>query len=100
MINSYEPNYNTLLERNLTCGGNPLMDITENDEGKTVVNEAGETVGMVSKVEGHNVHVNPDPGLTDSIKSKLGWGDADEDTHAIDQSDIASVTDDEVQLKR
>lgn len=76
------------------------MDITENDEGKTVVNEAGETVGMVSKVEGHNVHVNPDPGLTDSIKSKLGWGDADEDTHAIDQSDIASVTDDEVQLKR
>ena len=76
------------------------MDISEHDEGKTVVNEAGEKVGMVSKVEGHDVHVNPDPGLTDSIKSKLGWGEADEDTHAIDQSDIASITDDEVQLKR
>ena len=76
------------------------MDITENDEGKTVVNEAGETVGMVSQVEGHDVHVDPDPGLTDSIKSKLGWGEADEDSYAINQSDIASVTDDEVQLKR
>lgn len=76
------------------------MDVTANDEGKPVVNEAGETVGMVSKVEGHKVHVNPDPGITDSIKSKLGWGDADEETHAIDESDIASVTEDEVHLKR
>jgi hypothetical protein len=76
------------------------MDITENDEGKPVVNEAGEKVGMVSKVEGHNVHVDPDPGLTDSIKSRLGWGDADGDTYALKQSDIAAVTDDEVQLKR
>ncbi len=76
------------------------MDITPNDEGKQVVNKAGETVGMVTAVEGHSVHVNPDPGLTDTIKSKLGWGDADEETYSIEQSDIASVTDDEVQLKR
>ncbi|MFW6317673.1 MAG: PRC-barrel domain containing protein [Halorubrum sp.] len=76
------------------------MDITENDEGKPVVNEAGEKVGMVSKVEGHDVHVDPDPGLTDKIKSRLGWGDADGDTYALKQSDIAAVTDDEVQLKR
>lgn len=74
------------------------MDITEHDEGKKVVNKAGKKIGMVSKVEGHNVHVDPDPGLTDTIKSKLGWGDADDDTYALNQSDIAAVTDDEVQL--
>lgn len=55
---------------------------------------------MVSKVEGHDVHVDPDPGLTDKIKSRLGWGDADGDTYALKQSDVAAVTDDEVQLKR
>jgi hypothetical protein len=76
------------------------MDITEHDEGKKVVNKAGKKIGMVSKVEGHNVHVDPDPGLTDTIKSKLGWGDADDDTYALNQSDIAAVTDDEVQLNR
>lgn len=76
------------------------MDITEHDEGKKVVNKAGKKIGMVSKVEGQHVHVDPDPGLTDTIKSKLGWGDADDDTYALNQSDIASVTDDEVQLNR
>jgi hypothetical protein len=76
------------------------MDITDHDEGKRVVNKAGKKVGMVSKVEGHDVHVDPDPGLTDTIKSKLGWGDADGDTYSLDQSDIASVSDDEVTLKR
>jgi len=76
------------------------MEITEQDEGKQVVNEAGKKIGMVSKVAGHDVHVDPDPGLTDTIKSKLGWGDADEDTFALNQSDIASVTDDEVRLNR
>jgi hypothetical protein len=76
------------------------MDITETDEGKQVVNAAGKKIGMVSKVEGQDVHVDPDPGLTDTIKSKLGWGDADEDTYALDRSDIASVTDDEVRLHR
>jgi hypothetical protein len=76
------------------------MDITEHDEGKKVVNKAGKEIGMVSKVEGQNVHVDPDPGLTDTIKSKLGWGDADDDTYALNQTDIASVTDDEVRLTR
>jgi hypothetical protein len=76
------------------------MDITEHDEGKKVVNKAGKEIGMVSKVEGQNVHVDPDPGLTDTIKSKLGWGDADEDTYPIDESDIESMDDDEIKLNR
>ena len=76
------------------------MKLTAEEEGKRVVNKAGKKVGMVSKVEGHRAHVDPDPGIGDTIKSKLGWGDADEDTYPIEESDIESVDDDEVRLKR
>ncbi|KDS90994.1 hypothetical protein FK85_07555 [Halorubrum saccharovorum] len=76
------------------------MKLSDKDEGKRVVNKAGKKVGMVSKVQGNRVHVDPDPGITDTIKSKLGWGDADEDTYPIDESDIDSVDDDEVHLNR
>ncbi|MFW5917018.1 MAG: PRC-barrel domain containing protein [Halorubrum sp.] len=55
---------------------------------------------MVSQVEGNRAHVDPDPGVSDTIKSKLGWGDADEESYPIDESDIQSIDDDEVQLNR
>ncbi len=76
------------------------MELSDKEEGKRVVNREGQEVGMVSKVEGHRAHVDPDPGLTDTIKSKLGWGDADEDMYPIDESDVETITDDEIKLKR
>ena len=76
------------------------MKITAQEEGKRVVNNTGEKVGMVSKVEGDRAHVDPDPGIGDTIKSKLGWGDSDEDTYPVDESDIESIDNDEVRLKR
>lgn len=76
------------------------MKLSDNEEGKRVVNREGETVGMVSQVEGNRAHVDPDPGVSDTIKSKLGWGDADEESYPIDESDIQSIDDDEVQLNR
>lgn len=72
---------------------------TEDDEGKTVVNDEGEEVGMVATVEHGTAYVDPDPGLTDTIKSTLGWGDSDdEDTYPLQEESVASVTDDEVHL--
>ena len=76
------------------------MKLSDKEEGKRVVNKAGKKIGMISKVEGHRAHVDPDPGIGDTIKSKLGWGDADEDTYPVDESDIESIDDDEVRLKR
>ena len=78
----------------------PQMKLSDKEEGKRVVNKAGEKVGMVSQVEGNRAHVDPDPGVSDTIKSKLGWGDADEDTYPIDESDIESINDAEVRLNR
>ena len=76
------------------------MKLSDKEEGKRVVNKAGKKIGMISKVEGNRAHVDPDPSIGDTIRSKLGWGDADEDTYPIDEDDIESIDDDEVRLKR
>ncbi|RQG99728.1 PRC-barrel domain containing protein [Natrarchaeobius oligotrophus] len=73
---------------------------TEDDEGKRIVNADGDEVGIVQSVEGGTVHVDPDPGMTDTIKSRLGWGDADEETYRLDEENVESITDDEIQLVR
>ncbi|WP_255169297.1 PRC-barrel domain containing protein [Natrononativus amylolyticus] len=73
---------------------------TDDDEGKPVVNANGERIGMIEAVEGGMVHVDPDPGVTDTIKSKLGWGDADEETYTLEEENVESITDDEVQLRQ
>lgn len=71
---------------------------TEDEIGKTVVNANGESVGMIAAVEDNTARVDPDPGLTDSIKATLGWSDASGDTYPLQESAVASVTDDEVHL--
>lgn len=72
--------------------------LTAEDEGKDVVNASGDKIGRVVDVEHGTAHVDPDPGLTDSIMSKLGWADSDEDTYQLDSSAIETVTDDEIRI--
>jgi sporulation protein YlmC with PRC-barrel domain len=73
--------------------------LTEDDEGKRVVNSHGDDVGRVVEVRQGTAHVDPDPGITDTLMSKLGWGDGqDEDTYRLDSSSIETVTDDEIRL--
>lgn len=76
------------------------VTLTADDEGKNVVNADGDSVGRVMSVEHGKAHVDPDPGLTDTLRSKLGWGDADEDDYRLDTSSIAAVSDDEIRLSR
>ena len=72
--------------------------LTDADEGKTVVDSNGNSIGKVVEVRGNTAHVDPDPGIADSIMSKLGWGDQDEDTYALQSDSVAEVTDDEIRL--
>lgn len=74
------------------------MTLTEEDEGKRVINADGDEIGRVTDVKDGHAHVNPDPGVTDTIMSKLGWGDSDEETYQLDPSNIEDVTDDEIRL--
>ncbi len=73
--------------------------VTDDDEGKRVVNTNGEKIGMVTEVRDGKAYVDPDPGITDTIRSKLGWGDADGDDYLLETSRIDTITDDEIRLK-
>ena len=77
-----------------------MATFTGDDEGKRVVNADGDEVGVIQEVRGGDAYVDPDPGMADTIKSKLGWGDADEETYQLDDSNVESITDDEVRLQR
>lgn len=73
--------------------------VTDDDQGKAVVDSTGREIGMVTEVKSGTAYVNADPGITDSIRSKLGWSDADEDDYALEENRIDTVTDDEIRLK-
>lgn len=77
---------------------NRMTTLTEKDEGKKVV-RGGDTVGRVVDVEHGTAHVDPDPGITETLMSKLGWADSDEDTYPLQEDSIDRVTDDEIQLR-
>lgn len=74
--------------------------IDEGDEGKTVVDPSGETVGIVVDVDNTVAHVEPDPGLTDRLAAELGWGDSDEETYHLESGAVDTITDDEIRLER
>lgn len=73
--------------------------VTDDDEGKLVVDSHGQEIGMITEVRSGTAYVNADPGLADTIRSKLGWGDADEDDYPLEGTRIHTVTDDEVRLR-
>ncbi|WP_255167003.1 hypothetical protein [Natrononativus amylolyticus] len=72
---------------------------SDDDIGKTVVNANGDEVGIVSAVEHGTAHVEPDPGITDTIKAKLGWEGTGEEAYPLQEQAVASVTDDEIRLE-
>jgi sporulation protein YlmC with PRC-barrel domain len=74
--------------------------LTADDEGKKVINANGTEVGRVIEVEHGTAHVEPDPGVTDTVRSKLGWGEGDEDSYELDTGNIESISDDEIHLSR
>jgi hypothetical protein len=74
--------------------------ISEADEGKRVVDEEGNEIGLISGFRSGKAYVDPDPGITDSILAKLGWENIDEDDYTLAQSDVETTTGEEVRLKR
>lgn len=76
-----------------------LTQLSESDEGKRVVDDHGNEIGVISGFRGGKAYVDPDPGITDTIRSKLGWENIDDDDYPLDQADIHTITDDEVRVK-
>lgn len=74
--------------------------ITDDDVGKTVVDGDGDEVGIVSAVKHGTAYVDPDPGITTKLKTKLSWDDHDEDEdYPLQEAAIETITDDEIRLR-
>mgnify|MGYP000589719578 CR=1 FL=1 len=77
----------------------PEISMTADDEGKTVIDETGDEIGRVVEVENGRAYVDPDPSVTDTVMSKLGWGSRDGGSYLLENEAIETVTDDEVRLR-
>ncbi|MEY7850635.1 hypothetical protein AB7C87_15715 [Natrarchaeobius sp. A-rgal3] len=73
--------------------------VSEDDRGKTVENERGETVGTIASVDDSYVHVRPKRGLLDSIKSSLGWDRRAAETISVHHDAVGEITDEAVRLE-
>lgn len=71
--------------------------ITAADEGKPVV-VGGDAVGRVVSIEDGTVYVAPEPGVSETVLAKLGWGEVDETDYSLQEGSIERITDDEVRL--
>lgn len=75
--------------------------LTDAEEGKKVVTPDGEEIGKITGVHDNVASVEPDPELTDQIRSALGWErqGLDTETHRLQGSDVSRVTDDTVVIQ-
>lgn len=73
--------------------------LTDDEEGKTVVDASGEPLGLIVAVEGDTASVEPNPDVAESITARLGWGSADGDDYTVHADAVSDVTDDEVRLR-
>ena len=90
--------YGPATDAEMTRDESERTKITADDEGKTVVAADGHTVGMVEEVKDGKAYVNPEPGLVTQIKTKLGWGSADDEDFALEDESVERITDTEVEL--
>lgn len=73
-------------------------NLSEDDTGKRIVTSNGDEVGMVKDVQAGRAFVDPDPGITDSIRTTLGWGEAQQGDYELNADRVERITDDEVVL--
>lgn len=75
-----------------------VIEFTKDDVGKPVVDSSGERVGRIVDTRGGTAYVDPNPDVVDTVKSKLGWSDADEENYELNGDDVKEVTDEVVRL--
>jgi len=72
------------------------IELSQDEQGKDVIDDSGQQIGMVAEVEGQTAYVDPEPGLTDRLKARLDWGGHGDEDYPVDASQITEITDDEV----
>lgn len=77
----------------------PRTHVSDDEQGKDVVTTNGDRVGMVKEVRNGRAYVDPDPSLTDSIRSALGWSESESGDYELTEDRIESISDDEIRVK-
>ncbi|ELY89773.1 hypothetical protein [Natrinema altunense] len=86
-------------EATATGGTAPTVELSQDEQGKDVIDESGQQIGMVAEVEGQTAYVDPEPGLTDRLKARMDWGGHGDDDYPVDAAQITEITADEVVIR-
>lgn len=81
-------------ERTETSGSRTMPE--DDDTGKDVVDVQGREIGVVTDVEGDTMYVEPDPSMTERIKSKLEMGSESEEDLPVSSEFVDRIEDDVV----
>lgn len=69
------------------------------DLGKDVVTADGDKVGTIEETAGSSAQVMPHDNLSRSIRRRLGWTEEGIATYPLKQSEVDSISHDEITLK-
>lgn len=61
--------------------------------GKRVVDATGQEIGLVTELRQGTAYVDPDPGIVDRLRVRLGFVNADENAFPLYEDRITSITD-------
>ena len=76
-----------------------MTTLTENDEGKILVDANGEDIGIVTAVGNGSTLVNPEPGFVEGLLAAFGHTDEDSGDIEVPHDVVETVTDREVRLR-
>lgn len=75
-----------------------MVTLKEEDEGKVLVDAAGEELGVVTEVVNNVAYVDPNPGVGEAVMAAFGRADANADDLAVEGEIVEAVTDEEIRL--
>lgn len=67
--------------------------IDESAIGKQVVDTVGREIGLVAELRQGTAYIDPDPGIVDRLRVRLGIGSAGPNAVPLHEDRITSVTD-------
>lgn len=74
------------------------MDLSENAEGRPVIDADDSPVGRVAEVRDGDPFVEPFPDLDPARRSELGWGGDDRDRYRLDGAFVETVRSAEIRI--
>ncbi|ODR81944.1 hypothetical protein BG842_24075 [Haladaptatus sp. W1] len=77
-----------------------MATLSEEDEGKFLMDGDGEQLGIVTEVEDNTAYVDPDPSLGEAWVESFGWGSINEDDLSVPGDVIDTVTDKELRIEK